>query len=168
MVNKCTVLCRHRDEGLPLWGSLSARRPLACDVSLKCSEIAAVSSCLRNEQEKLTKARGNRSPTVKWGRKNTSNRTKVPKNRFSAISSASHQACNERMSNTTEELHPGKKTTFRGWEGMTWSSKGLHKKRCCLELFPLEHCLLWLPGVALQAYQIALFCSFKYTQSHSA
>lgn len=50
------------------------------------------------------------------------------------------------------------KQPFRGWEGMTWSSKRLYKKRCCLELFPLEHCLLWLPGVALQAYQIALFC----------
>lgn len=31
-------------------------------------------------------------------------------------------------------------------------------KKCCLELFPLEHCWFWLPGVALQAYQISLFC----------
>lgn len=40
---------------------------------------------------------------------------------------------------------------------MSRSSKRLLKKSC-LELFPLDHHLLWLPGVALQASQISLFC----------
>lgn len=42
---------------------------------------------------------------------------------------------------------------------MNRSSKRLHKKKCCLELFPLEYYLFWLPGVVLQAYQISLFCT---------
>lgn len=57
-----------------------------------------------------------------------------------------------------EKYIPAKQTHLYVGDGKQRAVAQKLLKKSCLELFPLDHHLLWLPRVALQASQISLFC----------